>query len=197
MSEALEKAVLAEKKATCRYLMFRNMFFVYLVVVTLFTSFQTIAIQNSIKDNLAVSRQTAATNHQRTQDYVKCIAQVLLKPLVQRKDTDFDECTVKETADSSLKDNATVNGGSQQKQQNSVAGEQQPATQAPQIIVRDSQDTNQPSQPDPVATAPPDPEEVTTPEERAEYESTTLRIIDGILREVDNQAGGTLNGLGL
>lgn len=188
MSEALERAKRAERKAERRYTAFRNMFFVYLVVVTLFTSFQTISIQQSIQHSLDISRQTAAMNHQRTQDYVKCIAQVLLKPLAQRTDVDFNECTIKETANSNPKDNATAGAGDTR---NSVAGQEEPAIQAPQIIVRDKQIDDTPT------AAPPDPE--TTPDTPSPTEdSRVLTIIDGILREVnDSPANSTLHKLGL
>lgn len=178
MSEALEQAKRAERKAERRYTAFRNMFFVYLVVVTLFTSFQTIVIQQSIKDSLEISRRTAATNHQRTQDYVKCIAQVLLKPLAQRSDTDFSECTVKETANSDLKDKATAGSGDTQ---NSVAGQQPPVIQQLQIIVRDKEPPTTVAPPDPEVTTPPTPGNQTPAND-----SRVLTIIDGILREVDD-----------
>lgn len=193
MSEALEKAKLAELKAERRFKIFRNMFFVYLIAVTLFTSIQTIAIQQSIQASLQTSRETASKNHQRTQDYVKCVAKVLLKPLSQRTTADFDECTVKETANSGLKDNATADSGSQQ---NRVANETQPVYQAPQIVVRDS---NNPTQTTPPQTnsAPPDPQAGAQQQRENSYDSQALKIIDGILREVDRGAGGTLNNLGL
>lgn len=64
------------------------MIFITLVIII----FQLLAIQNSIQSSLVQSRKTAAENHKRTQEYVKCIAVTLLKPVKERKPEDFDKC---------------------------------------------------------------------------------------------------------
>ena len=64
------------------------MIFITLIIII----FQLLAIQNSIQDSLVQSRKTAGENHKRTQEYVKCIAVTLLKPVAQRNPKDFDKC---------------------------------------------------------------------------------------------------------
>lgn len=56
------------------------------VVITLVVIiFQLAALNTSVQNSLIESRKNAAENHQRTQEYVKCIAVTLLKPVAQRK----------------------------------------------------------------------------------------------------------------
>lgn len=187
MSEGLEKALAVEKKAAKRLNIAKNMFFAYLVVVTMFTAVQSVIVSNQLRDNVDQNAANGQKNHQLTRDYIKCIAVTLLKPVAQRSDVDFENCTKDENKKSSMLQQ------DENKQQNSISstGTNQPPIQAPQIIVRenkpDSTTGAAPPDPDPADPSTPDPAET----------SRVLTILDAILQEADNRAGGTLNKLGL
>lgn len=55
--------------------------------------FQLISIQSQINDNLIKMQESAAQNHERTQEYIKCIANTLQIPISQRTDVDFENCS--------------------------------------------------------------------------------------------------------
>lgn len=187
MSAGLDKALEVEKRAQRRFNIAKNMFFVYLVIVTLFTSIQTIMISQQIKDNLDASRATAADNHKKTQDYVKCVALTLLKPLAQRQGTDFENCTVTEDKKSSKVDD-TDNSVSQSPPSNNAIG----------VTPHQSglRETNTPEET--TGAAPPDPKENTDNPTPARKNSRVLTIIDGVLKEVDDsRLGGLVGELGL
>ena len=70
--------------------------FVMLVVVI----FQLINLNGQIqatlqqvRDSQLANQKTGTENHARTQAYIKCIAQVLQKPLAERTQLDIDSCT--------------------------------------------------------------------------------------------------------
>jgi len=60
---------------------------------------QLVTLQKTQENNLAAMRASAAENHRQTQQYVKCIADVLLKPVADRKEVDFSECGIQGTND--------------------------------------------------------------------------------------------------
>ena len=52
-----------------------------------------VAIQSTQDRNLAISRDMAAQNHKRTQEYVKCVALTLTIPLEDRDPDAIERCT--------------------------------------------------------------------------------------------------------
>lgn len=58
-----------------------------------------VVIQQTEESNLAISRDMAAQNHKRTQEYVKCVATTLTIPLRDR-----DKDAVERCADAALED---------------------------------------------------------------------------------------------
>lgn len=187
MSERLEKALEVNRKAEKRYGIAKNMFFVYLLIVTLFSAVQTVIISQQVKDSLEVNRANGAANHQRTQEYVKCIAITLLKPVQERSTVDFNNCTKTEAEKSS-----SVVNPNDTPQQNAVTNTPQPTQQAPQIIIKEK------SSDESTGAAPPDPDSTPPGTGDPAETSRVFTILDELLREVDeSRVGGTLKQLGL
>lgn len=84
---------------------------IVLAIMIILVLVQELATQNQIQDSIKQLEAAGSANHQRTQQYVKCVADVLLKPIDQRSPSDFDKCGL---------------GGT------SKSGTQQPETTAPQ-----------------------------------------------------------------
>lgn len=126
------------------------MIFIILVIII----FQLLAIQNSIQDSLVQSRKTAAENHKRTQEYVKCIAVTLLKPVAQRKPEDFDKC-----ANGTIDPNTGAfipnedNSIAEQKTSSQMQVGSSPEAAAPPPL------TEAPAPSQPTTSAPPNPEQ--------------------------------------
>lgn len=181
MSDRLEEALEVERKADKRFVIARNMFFVYIVAVTLFTAVQGVLVSNQLREVVDLNAKNAQEESQKTQDYVKCIAITLLKPLAERKNIDFENCTIAEEKKSSA--DPESNDTTPQ-----VQGNAAPIV-TPQPIVRE----NRPEET--TGAAPPDPENENPGKSDPvrNENSRVFTIIDGILQETD----GTLNGLGL
>jgi hypothetical protein len=173
----LDKALEVERKATRRFMIAKNMFFVYIVAVTLFTAVQGIVVSNQLRDVVDQNAKNAQEESQKTQEYIKCIAITLLKPLAERKNVDFENCTIAEDKKSSAA--PTDESTTAQVQNNAV-----PIT-TPQPITRDR------SPEETTGAAPPDPN-TNTPNDStpANENSRVLTIIDGVLQEVDNSISG-------
>lgn len=192
MTSKLENALEAEKKATKRLNVAKNMFFAYLAVVTMFTAVQSVIVSNQLRDNVEQNAKNGQKNHQLTREYVKCIAITLLKPVAQRTEVDFKNCTKEENKKSSVIDTPDTTASN-----NSITpGTGTAPMQAPQMIVRESKPDST------TGAAPPDPEPEDQPSSDnpnpANENSRVWTIIDQLLQEVDNSpAGGTLNKLGL
>lgn len=63
---------------------------IVLFIVLVAIVFQLLAIQKQIDENLVEMRKGAAANHERTQQYLKCI---VLVPLAERTEENFDKCS--------------------------------------------------------------------------------------------------------
>ena len=192
MSDKLEEALHKQAFSAKLLSWSKWLFAAYFVGVSVFFIISFLNLSNQLNTTLEAIKKDNATQHQRTQDYTKCIAKTLLLPLAERKNIDFENCAIK--ADQTSFNRDDVN------QQNSISSGTAPAVQAPQIIVRDSTKENgTPGGSSPPATtgSPPDPdptEEAVNPAEN----SRVFTILDGILNDVDNSpVGGTLNKLGL
>ncbi len=103
MSE-LEAARANFKKKDRRYHVLLNLFLAYALILLTFVAIQTLVTQTTIarnqKSNAAASEERFrrytednAVQHQKTQQYIRCIAQVLLLPIEQRTDANFDDCS--------------------------------------------------------------------------------------------------------
>lgn len=78
-----------------KYSFLGAVFFILLGLVVIII--QLVRIQDTIEANLVTSREAAAENHRKTQKYVKCVAQQMLKPLSQRKANDLERCGIDST----------------------------------------------------------------------------------------------------
>lgn len=100
----LDEAKADFKKKNKRYHTLLNLFLAYAIILLTFVAIQTLVTQTTIarnqKSNAAASEERFrrytednAVQHQKTQQYIRCIAQVLLLPIEQRTDKSFDSCS--------------------------------------------------------------------------------------------------------
>ncbi len=83
-----------------------------IVIALIVIIFQLVRIQQTIESNLVISRAQAAENHKKTQQYVRCVAETLLKPISQRNKDAFDKCGIPTNAtDGKVETNAGSSGG--------------------------------------------------------------------------------------
>ena len=150
------------------------MIFITLIIII----FQLLAIQNSIQDSLVQSRKTANEYHKRTQEYVKCVAVTLLKPIVQRKSEDFDQCA-----------NGTIDpntGAFIPNKSDSVAGQktssQMQVGSSPKAAVPPAMTA--PSQP--TTSAPPNPEQTPRPTGIDRLQESLKKLLNGVESSIDN-----------
>jgi len=148
-------------------------FALYMVTVTGLLTFQLYDIQRgqveqlkSAQESLDKSIGDNARQHERTQDYIKCVASALLTPLADRSAAIFDQCGLDADKASQASAPATTN--------TTVA-----PTAPPPAAANTSSSTQQPT-----TSSPPDPEEVTPP--RGPIESTVDVIVRPILEPVDD-----------
>jgi hypothetical protein len=156
---------------------------VFVVIATLLVIIvQLVNIQNSIQESLVESRRNAAENHQRTQEYVKCIAVTLLKPLAQREAADFENCA-----------NGTIDpktGAFIPNEDNSTAQQQNSKIQvggSPPAAAPPTEPETPPSNP-PTTSAPPTPDPVETPEPTVidRLQERLKNVLNGVESTVDN-----------
>lgn len=156
MSE-LETARADFKKKDKRYHVLLNLFLAYAIILLTFVAIQTLVTQTTIarnqKTNAAASEERFkrytednAVQHQKTQQYIRCIAQVLLQPIEARTDAAFDDCGT-----SGLYDGKS-SGSTSQPTSGSQPTSQTPVATPPQ---QQPLPTTQPSQPV-AAGSPPD-----------------------------------------
>lgn len=156
---------------------------VFVVIATLLIIIvQLVNIQNSIQESLVESRRNAAENHQRTQEYVKCIAVTLLKPLAQREAADFENCAngtidPKTGAFIPNEDNSTA----QQQNSKIQVGGSPPASAPP------TTPESPPANP-PTTSAPPtpDPTEESEPTVVDRLQEHLKNVLNGVESTVDN-----------
>lgn len=151
------------------------MIFITLIIII----FQLLVIQNSIQDSLVQSRKTAAGNHKRTQEYVKCIAVTLLKPLAQRKSEDFDKCangTIDPATGAFTTD--TDNSVAEQKTSSQVQVGSSPEAAVPPAM------TEAPAPSQPTTSAPPTPEKQ-NPAGIDRLQESLKKLLNGVESTVD------------
>lgn len=127
---------------------------------------QGFSLQRQLDAQLKSQVETASKNHQRTQQYVRCIANVLMKPLRDRTEADFDACGL----------SGTTNTGSDTQQQVVIPQQTETQQQAPPAQIPET------STPQPV----PEPEVVEpepTPEEKSQG-LRTIPLVDGLLKTI-------------
>ena len=73
------------------------------LLMLIFLVVQVYSIKSDIQNSLTESKNSAANNHAKTRQYVKCIADSLLKPVSERTSTDFDDCGIEGAGDASVK----------------------------------------------------------------------------------------------
>lgn len=142
-----------------------GIFITYVVLLLSFVAVETLITQTTIRDNQAANAKASeerfkrytednAVQHQKTQQYIRCIAQVLLLPLDQRTDEAFDKCS----------QDGIYNGKSSGSTSQPTTGSQ-PAATAP------AQPTPQSSQPtptsEPVAGGSPPDDDADQPDDRS------------------------------
>lgn len=157
----LEAARADFKKKDRRYHIGLTIFLSYIFILLTFVAIQTLITQSTIahnqRDNAAASEQRFkrytddnAKQHKQTQQYILCIAQVLLLPIDQRTNESFDNCSVT---------------GDYQGRKTSVAPESNSVTiiEQPPVVVL-NQPTTVPTPEPTTSGAPPDdePEQPTT-----------------------------------
>lgn len=142
MSEALERAIAKDERNSRWLRASAGISLLYVVVVVTYLLFQSFAIQAQNKSTLEDLKRDNANNHERTQQFVRCIADALAIPIEIRSSENLDICTQSasdNTQDSSNPDNTPTTP--------------QPQSAAPQTTERQaSRDT-------PTLSAPPDPDE--------------------------------------
>lgn len=178
----LEEAKADFKKKDKRYHVLLNVFFGYVVVLLTFVAIQTLVTQTTIARNQRINAAASeerfkrytednAVQHQKTQQYIRCIAQVLLLPIEQRTDDNFDNCSTSGVYDGK-----------------SSGSTSQPTTGSQPVTATPPQ--NQPiptTQPQPVAAGSP-PDDTPTPAKPVDGRSALGRL---------PFIGGLLNAIGL
>lgn len=130
----------------------------YLAVQGILVQQQVAEVIQQVRDSQLANQTTGTANHEKTRQYVRCIANALLVPVTEREEINFDNCT--ETVDSES-DNTDTQPGSNNQQSVIL-----PPTQSSE---------NKPSEP--VATAPPDPEE---PQDNT-FQVRDIPLVGGLL----------------
>lgn len=113
---------------------------------------QNIAIQQQLTTTLKQGQDTGTANHKRTQQYIRCLALVLLQPIQDRTEAAFDKCSVTGNYDKNAADQGDT-------------GTNTPAT--PQAVVPPSvtpapstQQTTTSGGPDPNSSTPTNPSSI-------------------------------------
>ena len=131
MSDQLEKAIQKQAFSQRMLAISKWVFVLYFVGVTIFF----------IASFFNLSRQLSEQQHQ-TQDYIKCIAVTLLKPVAQRNPEDFEKCAAEDIPNENISVEAP--------QKPTVIQESKPVQ-----ADRKSQDTSAPPDPEKPAVTPP------------------------------------------
>lgn len=79
--------------------------FLVMIATMIFMVYQLFVIQDGIRVSLEESKKAGAENHQLTRQYVKCIADNLLKPVTERTTRDFEACGITDTNQPTQKKN--------------------------------------------------------------------------------------------
>lgn len=114
MSEETQRALIKQNRAEKMLRGLVLVFFLYMMAVGTFSAIYTYRTQSAIAKNQAINAKASedrfkryteenARQHQLTQQYVKCIATVLLKPVGQRTQEDFNACGVNAHVDLNTK----------------------------------------------------------------------------------------------
>lgn len=64
--------------------------------------FQSFQLKAQIEQTLRTAEQSTVNNHRKTQEYVRCIAQALVKQIEDRTEEDFDRCGIKVNIEPSI-----------------------------------------------------------------------------------------------
>jgi len=107
MSDQLERAQRRLARADTYVRLTKGAFAVYMVLVTALLAFQLYDVQRGQAEQLRTAQESLeksiadnAKQHERTQEYIRCVASTLLVPLAQRSEQVFDRCGIKADAPS-------------------------------------------------------------------------------------------------
>lgn len=123
---------------------------------------QGFSLQRQLDAQLKSQVESAAKNHQRTQRYVRCIANVLMKPLKERTEADFDACGLGGTTNTKVETQQSTPPQAKVSQQ-PPAVQQIPETPTPQPV--------------------PEPETV-EPEPQQPQGLRSIPLVDGLLKTI-------------
>lgn len=144
MSLSIEQAERRLKRADRLVSIGKGLFVAYFVVVSIVLMVQLYYVQQSQQASLQKSIEDNSKQHERTQEYVKCIASALLVPLAQRSANVFDKCGI--TTSSS-----TSSQTGQSPSHISVTSTANPVSPKP------ADQNAAPTTPQPTTSSPPDP----------------------------------------
>lgn len=156
------------------------------VVITLVVIiFQLAALNVAVQNSLVESRKNAAENHQRTQEYVKCIAVTLLKPVAQRKPEDFDKCAngTVDPKTGAFVPNADNNVAEQKTSSEMQVGSSPEAAAPPK-------EPEMPAPTQPTTSAPPNPEQTPRPNVIDRVQNSLKELLNGVESTVDTLEKG-------
>ena len=114
MSEELRLALKKDNRAQKFLESSKMVFGLYIVGITIFFIFQFLTINNQIRDSLRVNKENGASNHALTREYIKCIAEILLKPIDQRSPKLFENCGIVDVNGNIIKKDKTTSDTSPQ-----------------------------------------------------------------------------------